>query len=139
MHRFTASLLQTGLKHARKSNRTIVQVLLAGRQPFAVQTPWGLSCLGVSQRALHTPSSTGSVIESGHDSLEADQKGEQAETVPDPISDTRDKYGLPEHLRPYQVEAIHACMSALDRGETRIGVSSPTGSGKTVMLSVAAT
>jgi ATP-dependent helicase IRC3 len=37
-------------------------------------------------------------------------------------------------LRPYQREAIDACMSALNRGVGRIGVSSPTGSGKTVML-----
>jgi hypothetical protein len=39
-------------------------------------------------------------------------------------------------LRPYQMEAIEACVSALDRGVLRIGVSSPTGSGKTVMLCV---
>ncbi len=37
-------------------------------------------------------------------------------------------------LRPYQIEVIDACMSALDRGVRRMGVSSPTGSGKTVML-----
>lgn len=37
-------------------------------------------------------------------------------------------------LRPYQEEAIEACLSALDRGLRRIGVSSPTGSGKTTMF-----
>jgi hypothetical protein len=37
-------------------------------------------------------------------------------------------------LRPYQVEAIESCVNALDRGLQRIGVSPPTGSGKTVML-----
>jgi hypothetical protein len=50
------------------------------------------------------------------------------------ITDLKRKYGLPNFLRPYQVEVIHACMSALARGVNRIGVSSPTGSGKTVML-----
>lgn len=37
-------------------------------------------------------------------------------------------------LRPYQTEAIDACLSALARGRRRIGVSSPTGSGKTTMF-----
>lgn len=50
------------------------------------------------------------------------------------ITDLKQKYDLPNFLRPYQVEVIHACMSALARGVNRIGVSSPTGSGKTVML-----
>lgn len=50
------------------------------------------------------------------------------------ITDLKQKYDLPTFLRPYQVEVIHACMSALERKVNRIGVSSPTGSGKTVML-----
>lgn len=50
------------------------------------------------------------------------------------ITDLKRKYDLPNFLRPYQVEVIHACMSALEGGVNRIGVSSPTGSGKTVML-----
>lgn len=37
-------------------------------------------------------------------------------------------------LRPYQETAISACLSALAAGHTRIGVSSPTGSGKTTMF-----
>lgn len=37
-------------------------------------------------------------------------------------------------LRPYQQEAVGACREALARGLTRIGVSSPTGSGKTTMF-----
>lgn len=37
-------------------------------------------------------------------------------------------------LRDYQHDAIAACLSAFDRGLTRIGVSSPTGSGKTTMF-----
>jgi len=40
----------------------------------------------------------------------------------------------PTTLRPYQTEAIDACLAGLDRGLTRIGVSSPTGSGKTTMF-----
>lgn len=41
---------------------------------------------------------------------------------------------LPTWLRPYQIDVIETCVKALDRGLQRIGVSSPTGSGKTVML-----
>ncbi|KAJ9112231.1 hypothetical protein QFC22_006315 [Naganishia vaughanmartiniae] len=41
---------------------------------------------------------------------------------------------LPIWLRPYQVQVIVECMKALDGGLQRIGVSSPTGSGKTVMF-----
>ena len=37
-------------------------------------------------------------------------------------------------LRPYQESAVSACLSALSSGLTRIGVSSPTGSGKTTMF-----
>lgn len=37
-------------------------------------------------------------------------------------------------LRPYQNAAIQACVDAFDSGLTRIGVSSPTGSGKTTMF-----
>jgi type I site-specific restriction endonuclease len=37
-------------------------------------------------------------------------------------------------LRPYQETAIAACLSALGSGYSRIGVSSPTGSGKTTMF-----
>ncbi|SPO25275.1 related to IRC3 - putative RNA helicase of the DEAH/D-box family [Ustilago trichophora] len=37
-------------------------------------------------------------------------------------------------LRPYQEECIQDCLSALSSGVTRIGVSSPTGSGKTTIF-----
>jgi superfamily II DNA or RNA helicase len=37
-------------------------------------------------------------------------------------------------LRPYQEDAITSCLEALSSGLTRIGVSSPTGSGKTTMF-----
>lgn len=37
-------------------------------------------------------------------------------------------------LRPYQEECVRQCLGALRRGETRIGVSSPTGSGKTTIF-----
>jgi superfamily II DNA or RNA helicase len=46
----------------------------------------------------------------------------------------RAQYDLPAYLRPYQVQVIDACMKALARGVKRIGVSCPTGSGKTVIL-----
>lgn len=49
-------------------------------------------------------------------------------------TETSIKDRLPSWLRPYQVDVIEACVNALDRGLQRIGVSSPTGSGKTVML-----
>lgn len=41
---------------------------------------------------------------------------------------------LPVHLRPYQRECVATCLAALEQGATRIGVSSPTGSGKTTMF-----
>ncbi|KAF8327906.1 P-loop containing nucleoside triphosphate hydrolase protein [Cantharellus anzutake] len=37
-------------------------------------------------------------------------------------------------LRPYQEECIESCLDALRAGYSRIGVSSPTGSGKTTMF-----
>ncbi|KAJ9478566.1 putative ATP-dependent helicase IRC3 [Pseudozyma hubeiensis] len=37
-------------------------------------------------------------------------------------------------LRPYQEECIQDCLAALESGVTRIGVSSPTGSGKTTIF-----
>jgi superfamily II DNA or RNA helicase len=56
-----------------------------------------------------------------------------ASLYPDPsTSSIKDR--LPNWLRSYQVDVIEECIKALDRGVERIGVSSPTGSGKTVML-----
>lgn len=37
-------------------------------------------------------------------------------------------------LRPYQEDALQAITDALDNGLNRVGVSSPTGSGKTVIF-----
>ena len=37
-------------------------------------------------------------------------------------------------LRPYQETALQACTDALEAGHTRIGVSLPTGSGKTTVF-----
>ena len=37
-------------------------------------------------------------------------------------------------LRPYQKEAIQACLDAIDEGSDRIGVSLPTASGKTIIF-----
>ncbi|KAF9496149.1 P-loop containing nucleoside triphosphate hydrolase protein [Pleurotus eryngii] len=48
--------------------------------------------------------------------------------------------GLRQHvrlfvsLRPYQEHCLHACVRALDSGSTRIGISLPTGSGKTTVF-----
>lgn len=36
-------------------------------------------------------------------------------------------------LRPHQKQAIQACLEAIENGLTRIGVSAPTGSGKTII------
>ena len=40
----------------------------------------------------------------------------------------------PVVLRPYQQTCLQACTEALDSGATRIGVSLPTGSGKTTVF-----
>lgn len=40
----------------------------------------------------------------------------------------------PVILRPYQEHCIDACIEALDSGSSRIGVSLPTGSGKTTVF-----
>ncbi|KAI0752340.1 P-loop containing nucleoside triphosphate hydrolase protein [Daedaleopsis nitida] len=40
----------------------------------------------------------------------------------------------PLALRPYQEECLNACLDALKQGHTRIGVSLPTGSGKTTVF-----
>lgn len=37
-------------------------------------------------------------------------------------------------LRPYQEHCLDACMYALDTGSSRIGISLPTGSGKTTVF-----
>lgn len=36
-------------------------------------------------------------------------------------------------LRPYQEACIESCLEAINAGHSRIGVSSPTGSGKTTV------
>lgn len=40
----------------------------------------------------------------------------------------------PVVLRPYQESCLQACVDALQRGSTRIGVSLPTGAGKTTVF-----
>ena len=42
--------------------------------------------------------------------------------------------GPPVILRPYQDHCLDACLDALDSGLTRLGVSMPTGSGKTTVF-----
>ncbi len=66
-----------------------------------------------------------------HDESEADDSEEDKSTD---SAIAANRFNLPAYLRPYQVEAIESCMDALSRGVRRMGVSSPTGSGKTVML-----
>ncbi|ODO09276.1 hypothetical protein I350_02876 [Cryptococcus amylolentus CBS 6273] len=51
-----------------------------------------------------------------------------------PLPDGADSSSSSLVLRPYQEHAISSCLSALERGLRRIGVSSPTGSGKTTMF-----
>jgi len=64
----------------------------------------------------------------------------QEQTVEDPIDNGISGLISPESstpsvvLRPYQEAAITACLDALGEGTTRMGVSSPTGSGKTTMF-----
>ncbi|KLT45993.1 P-loop containing nucleoside triphosphate hydrolase protein [Cutaneotrichosporon oleaginosum] len=65
------------------------------------------------------------------------RKQKSAQEIPaahDPAAPRADPPSAPLTLRPYQTEAIDACLSALARGCRRIGVSSPTGSGKTTMF-----
>ena len=51
------------------------------------------------------------------------------------IAIRREKSTLaPVILRPYQEQCLDACVSALDSGSSRIGVSLPTGSGKTTVF-----
>lgn len=52
-----------------------------------------------------------------------------ASSVPPPISNN-----APVQLRPYQETCLSVCTSKLAQGVTRIGVSLPTGSGKTVVF-----
>ncbi|TYJ54631.1 hypothetical protein B9479_004665 [Cryptococcus floricola] len=51
-----------------------------------------------------------------------------------PLPDGADSSSSSLVLRPYQEHAISSCLSALEKGLRRIGVSSPTGSGKTTMF-----
>ncbi len=44
------------------------------------------------------------------------------------------KHGSPVVLRPYQESCLEACADALKSGASRIGVSLPTGSGKTTVF-----
>lgn len=62
------------------------------------------------------------------------KQGRLEDTLSNKSPGSNIRHRLPSWLRPYQVEVIELCIAALDRGLQRIGVSSPTGSGKTVML-----
>lgn len=65
----------------------------------------------------------------------------RAATPPAPSAPTRldapsdARHAAPRvQLRPYQAECVDTCLQAIDRGVRKIGVSSPTGSGKTTMF-----
>jgi ATP-dependent helicase IRC3 len=47
---------------------------------------------------------------------------------------TRIRYSSGVNLRPYQESCIRSCLDALENGCSRIGVSLPTGSGKTTVF-----
>jgi ATP-dependent helicase IRC3 len=59
-----------------------------------------------------------------------------ASALPLPFSQTRRNYSkaVPVVLRPYQEACLEACTGALASGISRIGVSLPTGSGKTTVF-----
>ena len=83
---------------------------------------------------LLTPGPTTRYFASDHNDYNINAEDRDLHT---PISyvDGRDEGGSNRTtLRPYQESAVTACLSALSSGLTRIGVSSPTGSGKTTMF-----
>lgn len=54
-----------------------------------------------------------------------------------PLAPRRNQHQTPSSnvvLRPYQEACIQSCLEALESGTTRIGVSAPTGSGKTTIF-----
>ncbi|KIS66081.1 double-stranded DNA-dependent ATPase [Mycosarcoma maydis] len=67
-------------------------------------------------------------------SLEVSTKSLSEQTPTASIATADDSAAPAFSLRPYQEECIQDCLSALDCGVTRIGVSSPTGSGKTTIF-----
>ncbi|EPQ29959.1 uncharacterized protein PFL1_02631 [Pseudozyma flocculosa PF-1] len=59
------------------------------------------------------------------------------DTTTSPARRSASSSAAPHHgvqLRPYQEECIQECLAAISGGVTRIGVSSPTGSGKTTIF-----
>ena len=94
--------------------------------------------LALKQRHLSSLNSSPRGSDQPH---ERKEDGKESRTLDDSeapsaeiIENLRSKYSLPAFLRPYQVQVIDECLTAFDRGLTRIGVSSPTASGKTTMF-----
>nr|CDI57042.1 p-loop containing nucleoside triphosphate hydrolase protein [Melanopsichium pennsylvanicum 4] len=63
-----------------------------------------------------------------------DSVASQSEQISDIINPSLSPSESTFSLRPYQKECINDCLAALSSGITRIGVSSPTGSGKTTIF-----
>lgn len=97
--------------------------------------PWLVAC--VSTRPLEGQRFSPAIRHASSAHIASDRPTEEdggsallpsTETAGDPGVDSATT------LRPYQETAVSACLSALSAGLTRIGVSSPTGSGKTTMF-----
>lgn len=92
------------------------------------------SCAGKAKPRVATVRSRPGTSEDAV-SVDDETEGITAEIAERNLASTETQVaGNPITLRPYQEEALTACVEALERGKLRIGVSSPTGSGKTTMF-----
>ncbi len=85
----------------------------------------------MSTDAASTAAAADPLIPGPDISIDSASLGKKNGEVPD-IPETTAAGNL--RLRPYQEECVQECLQALQAGYTRIGVSSPTGSGKTTIL-----
>lgn len=127
----TVSMIRSSFLRAPLLVRPALRSTSVGRAVLSLQnysrTPSWSSTFRLSSIAVAVPAEhkLASLTPSQHD---------LPDTASNPPLKSSIQDRLPSWLRPYQVEVIEACVDALDRGLQRIGVSSPTGSGKTVML-----
>lgn len=110
----------------------------AGRRPIAA-SPRTLATfhpLAGTAKALDTPTRTRPRRTKSPSTQDDGTEDITAEVAERNLLDLNEggQPGSPITLRPYQEEAITACVKALEGGKNRIGVSSPTGSGKTTMF-----
>ncbi|GAA5871199.1 hypothetical protein JCM1840_000140 [Sporobolomyces johnsonii] len=97
--------------------------------PSPPASPRPFSTSSKCPRTRRSSPSPSKLLVSEEDELELVEQVE--EDVPDEEAPASTRFTL----RPYQVECISAVLSELGRGEfTRLGVSAPTGSGKTAMF-----